>query len=63
MNMNSTRLDDKLNGMALVTILAIVVSIVCAGLSILADSSASATAQAQPPSKIVASTSVTVVRR
>ena len=63
MNMNSTRLDDKLNGVALVTILAIVVSIICAGLSILADSSASATAQAQTHSKIVASTNVAVVRR
>ena len=63
MNMNSPRLDDKLNGVALVTILAIVISIICAGLSILADSAASATAEAQTPSKVVASTNVTVVRR
>jgi len=63
MNMNSTRLDDKLNGVALATILAIVISIVCAGLSILADSSTSATAQAQSHSKIIASTNVAVIRR
>ena len=63
MNMNSSRLDDQLNGMALATILAIVVSVICAGVSIMADSAASATAQAQSPAKIVASTNVTVARR
>jgi hypothetical protein len=63
MNMNSPRLDDKLNGVALATILAIVISIICAGLSIVADSSVSPTAQAQSPSKIVASTNVAIVRR
>ena len=63
MNMNSSRLDDKLNGIALATILAIVVSIMCACVSIVADSVTYASSQAKSPSKIVASAHVTVVRR
>jgi hypothetical protein len=63
MNMNSPRLNDKVNGVALATILAIVVSIMCACVSIMVDSGAYATAQAKSPSKIVATAGVAVVRR
>ena len=63
MNMNSPRLADKLNGVALATIVAIVVSIMCACVSIMAaDSGAYGTAQAKSPSKI-ASANMAVVRR
>jgi len=63
MNMNTPRLDDKRNVVALATILAIVLSIICAGVSIVADTGVYATAQAISPSKIIASANVSAVRR
>jgi hypothetical protein len=64
MNMNKTRLDDRFNGAAFAVVVAIVLSIGSAMLSLEVDTYAPepATAQAMAPVQAVAAASVVVVR-
>ena len=62
MNMNTTRLEDKLNAMVLVTVVAIVVSIGSAVVSVGVDASAPATAQVMATPQTVASLAAVAVR-
>jgi len=62
MNMKSPRLDDKLNGIALATILAIVVSVLCAVVSVVADSSVASVGQSKVATTTVASARAVLAR-
>ena len=64
MNMNKTRLDDRFNGAAFAFIIAIVLSIGSAMVSLEVDSNASepAAAQAMAPVQAVATTAIVAAR-
>lgn len=62
MNMNKPRVEDRLNGAAFAVVIAIVLSIGSAMISLDGDTGASATAQAAAPAQVVAVTSAAAVR-
>jgi len=62
MNRNTTRLDDKLNLVALATIVAMVLSIGSALVSVEIDTDASSTAQATAAVPAIASITVAAAR-
>ena len=62
MNMNKNRLDDKLNGAAFAVIVAIVLSIGSAMVSLEVDANAPDTARAAAPSQVVAVSSAVAAR-
>ena len=62
MNRNTTRLDDKLNLVALATIVAMVLSIGSALVSVEIDTNASSTAQATAAVPAIASITVAAAR-
>jgi len=62
MNMNTTRIDDKFNVVALATIVAIVISIGSTLVDVEVDTGASAAALASTPAQAVASTLLVAAR-
>ena len=62
MNMNKPRIDDRFNGAAFAVIVAIVLSIGSAMISLEVDTDAPARAQTAAPSQVVAVSSAVAVR-
>lgn len=63
MNMKSPRLNDKLNGIALATIVAIVLSVICAGVNVVIESGQMSSAHGEATAKAVASAAVVAAVR
>ena len=62
MNMNKPRIDDRLNGAAFAVVIAIVLSIGSAMISLEVDTDAPAGAQTAAPSQVVAVSSAVAAR-